>query len=109
VLFFFAHKLLFKAVSVCFRGDNESIDDGLVGGCIKSVSGDGTADGSGGEPPKGDKVVNGGRVFSSRYWSIGSRSKSFRYARSWGKGGWLSRGELLKRCVNKSRGSWPSI
>ncbi len=101
--------LLLEVVSVGFGGIDQSVDDGLVGGHVKGVGSDGTADGSRGKPSEGDEVIDGGRVFSSGYWSIGSGSKSSRYPRSWGEHGWLSRGELLKRCVDESRGSWPSI
>ncbi len=109
VLFFFSHMLLLEVVGVGFRGNDKSIDDGLVGGCVEGVGGDGTVDRLRGEPPKSDEVVDGGRVFSGGYWSIGSGSKSSRYAGSWGEDGWLSRWELLKRCVNESGGSWPSV
>ncbi len=109
VLFFLSHTLLLEVVSVGLRGDDKSIDDGPVGGCVEVVSGDGAADGLRGESFKSDKIVDGGGVFSSGYWSIGSGSKSSRYTRNWGKDGWLSRWELLKRHVNGSGGSWPSV
>ena len=109
VLFFFSHTLLLEVVSVGLRGDDESIDDRPVGGCVKGVGGDGTVDRLRGKPSKSDEVVDGGGVFSDGYWSDGSRSKLSRYAGSWGEDGWLSRWELLKRCVDESGGSWPSI
>jgi len=58
------------------------------------------------------KVVQGredGGVFSGGYWSIRSGSKQSRYPRSWGKDGWLSRGEFLKRRIDESGGRGASI
>ena len=78
MLFFLAHTLLFEAVGAGFGGDDKSIDDGLVGSCVKGVSGDGVVDRSRGEPPKSDEVINGGGVLSGGYWSVGSGSKSSR-------------------------------
>jgi len=109
VLFFLGGEFLFEVMEPGFGGDDQSIDDGPVGGGIEGMSGDGAADGLRGESSEGNEVVDGGGVFSSRYWSMGSESKQSRYARSWDKGGWLSRGELLKRHVDESGGSWASV
>ena len=67
VLFFFTQELLFEAVTMCFGGDDKSIDDGPVGGCVEGVSGNGTSNGLGGEPPKGNEVVDGSGVPSGEY------------------------------------------
>jgi len=109
VLFFLSQALLLEVMSAGFGGDDQSVDDGLIGSCIKGVGGNGAVDRSRGQPPKSDEIIDSGGVFSGGYWSVGSRSKSSRYARSWGKDGWLSRWELLKRHVDESGGSWPSV
>ncbi len=47
----------------------------------------------------------GGSGGSCGYWSIGSGSNESRYSGVWGSEGWLRRGELFKRRINKSGGS----
>ncbi len=44
VTFFFGGQFLLEVVGACFRGDDESVDDGLVGVGFEGMSGDGTAD-----------------------------------------------------------------
>src|SRR6266403_2353720 len=68
-------KLLFEVVRACFGGDDESIDDGPVGGGIKGMGGNGAMDRLGRELSEGEKIVDSCGVFSGGYWSIGSGSE----------------------------------
>ncbi len=65
VTFFLGSQLLLEAVSAWLQGDDKSIDDGLVGVGVKSVSGDGTTDRLRGHSSEGEKMVGGCRVFSA--------------------------------------------
>ncbi len=67
VLFFFAHELLFEAMVACFGGNDKSVNDGPVAGCVKGVSGNGAANGSRGEPSEGNELVDSDRVLSGVY------------------------------------------
>ncbi len=51
----------------------------------------------------------GGSGGSCGYWSMGSRSKESRLSGVWGEDGWLQRGELFKRRIDKSGGSGSPI
>ncbi len=51
----------------------------------------------------------GGGCGSCGYWSMGSGSKQSRLSKMWAEGGWLRRGEVFKRRIDKSGGSRSSV
>src|SRR6266446_6021046 len=104
VVRFLGGEVLVVAVSVGLGGDDEPVDDRSVGVGGEVVAGDGGADRSGRHLSKGEEVVLSGGG-SCGYWSMGSGSKESRYSGIRGEGGWLRRGELFKRRIDKSWGS----
>ncbi len=52
---------------MCFQGDDQSIDDGMVGGGVQVVQGNSALDRSWGESSKVKELIEGGGVFSDRY------------------------------------------